>query len=807
VLSPSLRSRLVASFATLLTATAYTLLPVAASARSDVNPAPQVAPALREWSGGAGMFRLLPGSRIVTAKGLTGDARTFRDDLRTITGKSLPVVDGGRPRAGDLSLALDAAAPGDEGYLLDIGDALTVRGRTGLALFHGTQTVEQLFAISRDRVTAPRGSARDWPAVGQRGFMLDAGRHYYQPAYIEQQIRAMAWLKLNTLHLHLTEHNAFRLASDSFPGLAAEQAYTKDTIRRVQAVARRYHVTVLPEIDLPAHATAIAGYRPELRWSCSSMGGGFTLDVTKPSTRAFVKKLLDEFVPLFDAPEFHVGADEYPTQADQEQCPELVDYAKKNGFATTADVFVGFINFMNQVVRSHGKRTVIWNWWDVSQHPATGPDKNIKVESWTSGPGHYLDLGYDVIASPGDLLYVTPGAPPGGALLPDDQKLYTEWTPIDNARLTGYMISRWSDNAETQPDAYFDWFAHRPQQVFADRAWGGPRQGTHFDFEDRIDKIGPPPGVPDAPAGVLQLSGTPYGTSPAWDGSDATYDKVFDDKPDTFFDYAKADGGYAGIDLGAGHDARVAKIRFVPRTPTQMSRMVGGRFQGCSQGPADGCTDLATVRWRPAFDWTQLSVENPARFRWLRYVSPPGGYANVAEVKFYAAPESAGRVDVHAPAVLRPLGGNTVTTTFTNTGTTALRDVEMGLTAYGKSQFVALPTRPSNTALSVVPPGGRRTVRWHLDVPLDTVADDYRIAGTARWQRDSAGSTQAAASSVVPSAVQATLDPATLVATEGAQPRTTLKVSTTAGAAITLDWTATEPCGFRRQARQPPRSA
>ena len=99
--------------------------------------------------------------------------------------------------------------------------------------------------------TLPRGEARDWPRFRERGYMLDAGRKYWSPDYVVQTIREMAYLKLNTLQLHLSDNNAFRLVSDSFPYLAAPEAYTKADIRRFEAAARNYHVTIIPEIESP----------------------------------------------------------------------------------------------------------------------------------------------------------------------------------------------------------------------------------------------------------------------------------------------------------------------------------------------------------------------------------------------------------------------------------------------------------------------------------------------------------------------------------------------------------------------------
>ena len=531
--------------------------------------------------------------------------------------------------------------------------------------------------------TLPRGEARDWPQQRERGYMLDAGRKYWSPDYVVQTIREMAYLKLNTLQLHLSDNNAFRLVSDRFPYLAAPEAYTKADIRRFEAAARDYHVTIIPEIEMPAHAGAILAVRPDLGLDC--LGFGTTLDVTRREVRDFTRGLIDEFAPLFSGPEFHIATDEYPGRFPQGICEPLVRYADERGFGSTADVFVDFINEMNTVVRSHGKETVIWSWWDVDLDPTIAPDTNIKVETWTTegtggghgppgfDPQHYLDLGYDVVASPSDKLYVTPGL----QLLPDPKFLYEEWEPLEHPRLDGYLISVWADGAVTQPDSSFDTHLRRPREAMADRVWGGPRRGTVADLFARADAIGAPPGVPEhALPGTL--TGAPYGTSPAWGDLPNTYDKVFDGDPSTFFDFAEPSGGYTGIDLGAGHASPVAAIRFVPRNG-QLGRMIGGRFEGCADGPASGCRTLTTVTEGPVLGWNELAVADTGRYRWLRYVGPDGSFCDVAEIEFVAPSRD---VTVQAPAQLRQLGDNRVVTSYRNTSARPVYDVRLDLGAY-----------------------------------------------------------------------------------------------------------------------------
>jgi hypothetical protein len=766
-----------------------TVVSPAAGAGPDVNPAPAVVPSLQQWTGSTGQFTFAPQSRIVVAEpGLAADARTFAADLRTIADLELPVVAGSPAHPGDVLVGLEATGLPAQGYTVDVGDTVTIRGVDSTGAFYGEQALEQMLALDPSHAMVPRGSARDWPQYAHRGFMIDMGRHYYSPAYVEREIREAAWHRLDAVHLHLTEYNAFRLESSTYPGLATAQSYSHADLAALATTARRYHVTVVPEIDVPAHATAIADYDPTLKFDCPALSDGFTLDITKPHTMQFLVGLLKEFVPLFpDSPLFHLGGDEYPSLAQQQACPELVSYAQAHGFASTEDVFVDFLNTLAAQVRALGKRAEIWNWWDVVGGATIMPDKDIIIDAWTGSPAAYLAAGYDTVSSPSNLLYVTPLAPPGGSLQPNDQFLYQSWVPPSDPHLLGFEVSRWSDNAFTQPDSYFDWFANRPDVVLAARAWGGPRAASVFAFEDEVDRVGTPPGVPEyGPPDAVRLTGTPYGTDPAFGNSTNTYDKAFDGDPATFFDYSQADGGYTGIDLGAGHAAQVVKIRFVPRS-NQTRRMVGGVFQGCTDGPTTGCHTLAVVPWTPSYEWTELPVFDSAHYRWLRYVSPDGGFSNVAEIQFYTGAPSPAQVAVSAPTSLSALADNTVTATVTNTGDAPLSGLAATLQVASADDDGLLRTDPDAVSVDALPPHQTAILSWRVVAPLSAPAARYNIVAQLTWD---GSHTEGYATTTLSAPISAMLTPARLQLPANGSGTSTLQVTSTAGIPLHVTWQA-----------------
>lgn len=133
------------------------------------------------------------------------------------------------------------------------------------------------------------------------------------------------------------------------------------------------------------------------------------------------------------------------------------------------------------------------------------------------------------------------------------------------------------------------------------------------------------------------LSGTVIGTPGSWYGSGNDRTKVFDQDTNSFFDApAPGNGDWAGLDLGKGKTATVTSVRFYPRLANE-SRMVGGKFQGSNSATfASGVTTFYTVTAQPPPQtWTTVTVTNAPAFRYLRYLSPNGGYGNISEVEFH----------------------------------------------------------------------------------------------------------------------------------------------------------------------------
>jgi hexosaminidase len=480
---------------------------------------PTTVPALREWTAGAGTLRLGSHARIVLR---SADSRTLRATAATLVadlGGRLRIVTGHTHR-GDVLLALGASDPelGDEGYRLRIARTVRITANTTAGVFEGTRTLLQLLHQSP---ALPQGTARDWPRYPERGLMVDVGRKYFTLGWLENEVRQLAYLKLNYLHLHLSDDQGWRIESDTHPEIVSAQHLTKADIRQLLAVAARYHVTVIPEIDMPGHLGAALASHPELALR-DVLGDrdSSALDYTLPAARRFVQDLLDEYLPLFPGPYWHMGADEYPVAlvpalVGTIPYPQLQAYGQRQygAAANSQDAYVSFVNWVDGIVRAHGKTLRIWNdgvaeanvarvnpdvvveWWNNPSGPLTGP-----------GPQELVDQGHEVLnAGYLPTYYVAGSGASSFPPRPDVTWMYENWQPnrfygayyLDGGRVApppftlsaseprqlGATLNEWNDNPDAETEAQIAANIAPRLRVLAQKTWGSaPLTSSYAEF-------------------------------------------------------------------------------------------------------------------------------------------------------------------------------------------------------------------------------------------------------------------------------------------------------------------------------------
>jgi hexosaminidase len=470
---------------------------------------PQTIPALRAWAAGSGSYGWTAASRVVVdpayASQLQGDANTFAGDLSALEGRSVAVAQG-VAGPGDIALTLGGSQPA-EGYTMTVGSSISIQGSTTTGEFWGTRSVLQLL---HQGSTIAAGTAGDSPDKAERGLMLDTGRRFFDVPFVENQIREMSYLKMNYLHLHLSDTYGFRLESSTHPEITSPQHYSKQDIANIIALANQYHVTVVPEIDMPGHMDAIlsaelnAGHDYRLKDNTGAASSSY-IDLTIPGARQLISDLITEYEPLFtNSPYWHLGADEYVT--NYSSYPQLLTYAQQNygASATAKDTYYGFVNWADGIVRAGGKTMRMWNDGIKSGDGTITVNPDIIVEYWYNyglTPQQLIDAGHTVANESWTPTYYV-----YGGAKPDTTWMYESWNPdlfqgsntiADGTKNLGSLIHVWCDNpgAETE-DQTADGIKY-PLRDLAQMTWNSPKLvSTYAAFVPIMDGIGRNPLYP-----------------------------------------------------------------------------------------------------------------------------------------------------------------------------------------------------------------------------------------------------------------------------------------------------------------------
>lgn len=485
---------------------AVLLLVIPASKTTAQSSSPVVVPALQEWTSSPGVFRLTGESRIVAADPtLLPTAQTLARDIFDLRGAKIAIVVGTSPALGDISLQLDSglSVPNPEGYSIGVGDTVVIRGRAISGVFYGTRTLLQLLSQGSD---VSGGSGRDWPEYPERAFMLDVGEKFFSLDFLKRHVRDMAFVKMNMFHLHLSQDGGFRLESESHPEIVSQEHYSKQDMLDLQALADEYHIVIVPEIDVPAHATAMLASHPELQLP----GHPDLLDLSQPGSYTLVQDLLEEYLPLFGGPYWHMGGDEYLQDSDYAQFPQYTVYAQQRygPSANGQDLYVGLANWMDGIVNQHNKQLRAWNDFLTVTPAVNRLNADIVLEVWSrlSAAITALNNGNKINNGNPDYLYYVTGDP---SFPSDPKQIYEVWTPSlfrfgeaippDTSTLLGSQFDVWCDHPDAETPDQIQGHIFDRLRSFAQNSWGSPKLFSTFaDFQAAAARIGRTPGwLPD----------------------------------------------------------------------------------------------------------------------------------------------------------------------------------------------------------------------------------------------------------------------------------------------------------------------
>lgn len=316
----------------------------------------------------------------------------------------------------------------DEGYQLEIDEAgvrLTAKTETGL--FYGKQTLLQLLTPNG----LPYVKINDQPRFPYRGLHLDVSRHFFDKEEVKKLMNVMSYYKLNTLHLHLTDAGGWRLQIDKYPKLTQEGAfrtqsdwrewwdngkdrqylkegtegayggyYTKDDIRDMLAYAAEKHITIIPEIEFPAHSDEVFVAYPELCCAGKSHTSG-DFCIGNPKTFEFMENVLTEVIELFPSEYIHIGGDEAGKNT-WKTCPKCQALMKKEKLANVDELQSYMIRKAEEFLNSKGRRLI---GWDEILEGGLAPEATVM--SWRGEAAGFKSarMGHDVIMTPGSYMY------------------------------------------------------------------------------------------------------------------------------------------------------------------------------------------------------------------------------------------------------------------------------------------------------------------------------------------------------------------------------------------------------------------
>ncbi|MEV8376499.1 glycoside hydrolase family 20 zincin-like fold domain-containing protein [Kribbella sp. NPDC056861] len=454
-------------------------------------PVPTI-PAVQQWTSGSGAFRFTSATRLVVdvaaAGALTLTAATVSDDLAEVSGRRLSPVQLSTPSPGDIFLTLSTADPdlGTEGYRLTIGDTIRIEARAAAGVFYGTRTVLQLLRVSS---TVAAGTIRDWPRYPERGLLVANENKQFTSRWWRDQVRELAFLKMNMLWLYV--------------------GYPKATVSEMAAVAefaRRYHVTVIPQFNMPGHLEGVPG-RPYLRGNPARgvPDRPQSLDLSIQAGYDWARSKLDELVPAIDSPYWHTGADEYLIGGRYEDYPQLQTYAKLHyGSAATArDTVYGFVGRVNDAVRARGRTLRIWN--DGIYPNAVVPiSQNVLIEHWLDSgrsAAELLGSGYRLQNCHLKQLYYDVGGPSvlDPAVVYDQFRVgafHGSAVADDHPGLLGAKAHVWVPVGTSIGEAEIGATLSAPLRSLAQITWGSPKTAPRYgDFVPLINQVGHAPGT------------------------------------------------------------------------------------------------------------------------------------------------------------------------------------------------------------------------------------------------------------------------------------------------------------------------
>lgn len=376
-----------------------------------------------------GAFTIDGSTAIISPK--TFEAEYLQQQMKLQFGITVPVQSKVKSGKSAITLKTDAKLPADQYTLVSTPGGVTITGRSGKEVFYGVQTLLQLVpAESQNSAKIALVNIKDTPTFGWRGMHLDVCRHFFPLDFIKKYIDFLAMYKMNTFHWHLTDDQGWRLQIKKYPKLTEIGAwrnksmvgpynanqyeekryggyYTQDEAREIVKYASDRHITVVPEIEMPGHASAAIASYPQLgcfNQQIEVVGKwGVFEDIfcPKEETFTFLEGVLDEVMQIFPSKIIHIGGDEAP-KTQWEKSPIAQAVIKREALKNEHELQSYFIQRIEKYLNAHGREII---GWDEILEGGLAP--NAKVMSWRGFEGgiEAASQHHEVVMTPGEYAY------------------------------------------------------------------------------------------------------------------------------------------------------------------------------------------------------------------------------------------------------------------------------------------------------------------------------------------------------------------------------------------------------------------
>ena len=410
--------------------------------------------------------------------------------------------------------------PSDEGYAISTdNNGIIVTANAAAGAFYALQTMRQMVESGEWQT----GIIADYPRFEYRGVLVDISRHFRTVDFLKRQIDMMARVKLNRLHLHLTDAAGWRLQVDSYPRLTSYAAWrtphdwkgwsnsgkkfvdegsegasggylTKAEARELVEYAADRYITIIPEIEMPGHSDEVLAAYPELKCTHNPENQG-ELCIGKEATFEMMQAILDEVIEIFPSEYIHIGGDE-ASKENWKLCEDCQRRMREEGLESVDELQSYMIRRMEQYLNSKGRQII---GWDEILEGGLAP--NATVMSWrgeeggrtAAAAGHNVIMsphGYCYIDAPQDAPYSQPESI--GGYLPLE-KVYS-YEPIPETLdaevgkyISGVQANLWAEFIVE--DSHYEHMLWPRAIALAEVGWSMPKNKDYADFRRRAVAI------------------------------------------------------------------------------------------------------------------------------------------------------------------------------------------------------------------------------------------------------------------------------------------------------------------------------